>query len=205
MRIRDAKKEDLQDVVAIHQKAFDGFFLTKLGPAFLRQLYDAFAFRRGGVLRVFCSEDGRIVGFAGGAIEPDSFFRDLKNEKGFAFFIRALPGLIKNPILVFKKLWYAAFYKGEAPSALSQAALLSSIGVTPEMAGKSLGKKLLTDFEEVVHSKGADSLYLTTDRHGNDNVVAFYLKSGYKVESEFVQTDGRHMLRLVKIINGVPK
>lgn len=205
MLIRDATEEDLPEIVAVHQKAFDGFFLTKLGPAFLRQLYGAFAFRNGGVLRVLCSEDGRIVGFAGGAIEPGSFFHGLKKEKGLAFFIRALPGLIKNPILVFKKLWYAVFYKGETPSTLSHAALLSSICVTPEMAGMSLGKKLLVDFEEVVQYKCAGSLFLTTDKYGNDNVVAFYLKSGYKVQSEFFQADGRNMLRLIKIFNGVPE
>lgn len=204
MIIRDATKNDLLQIVIVHQKAFDGFFLTKLGPTFLHQLYDAFSFRRGGILRVLCSEDGRIVGFAGGAIEPDSFFRCLRNDKGLVFFICAIPGLIKNPILVLKKLWYAVFYKGEAPVALSKAALLSSIGVIPEVAGKSLGKKLLTDFEKVVNSKGAESLYLTTDKLGNDNVVAFYIKSGYKIESEFVQADGRKMLRLIKIFNGAP-
>ena len=110
----------------------------------------------------------------------------------------------KKPYLGIEKLWYAFFYKGEAPTALSQAALLSSIGVGPEMTGKSLGKKLLADFEEVVHSKGANSLYLTTDKLGNDNVVAFYIKSGYKIESEFVKADGRNMLRLIKIFNGAP-
>lgn len=203
MIIRDATENDLPQIVSVHQKAFDGFFLTKLGPAFLCQLYDAFAFRRGGVLRVLCGEDGRIVGFAGGAIEPDSFFRNLRKEKGFAFFVRALPGLMKNPVLVLKKLWYAVFYKGEVPSTLSQAALLSSIGVAPEMAGKSFGRQLLNDFERVVYDKRANSLFLTTDKHGNDSVVAFYLRNGYKIESEFIQADGRNMLRLIKSFNGV--
>lgn len=205
MIIRDATEGDLPEIVAVHQKAFDGFFLTRLGPAFLKELYNAFAFRAGGVLRVLCSEDGRVIGFAGGTVEPGSFFRSLKREKALAFVLRALPGLIKNPVLVLKKLWYAVFYKGEKPSTLSEAALLSSIGVVPEMAGQSLGKKLLADFEAVVGTKGVDSLFLTTDKCGNDNVVAFYLKSGYEVESEFVQADGRKMLRLIKTFSGAPK
>lgn len=202
MIIRDATEDDLPEIVAVHQKAFDGFFLTRLGPAFLKELYSAFAFRASGVLRVLCSEDGRIIGFAGGAVEPDNFFPRLKKERALAFLVRALPGLIKNPVLVFKKLWYAVFYRGEKPSSLSQAALLSSIGVTPEMAGQSLGQKLLSDFEEVVGAQGVDSLFLTTDKCGNDNVVAFYLNNGYKVESEFVQADGRKMLRFIKIFSG---
>jgi ribosomal protein S18 acetylase RimI-like enzyme len=200
--IRDATEDDLPEIVVVHQQAFDGFFLTRLGPAFLNELYKAFAFRNGGVLRVLCSEGGRILGFAGGTVEPGSFFHGLKKEKALAFLLRALPGFIKNPLLVLKKLWYAVFYKGEEPSTLSKAALLSSIGVLPEMAGQSLGKKLLADFEEVVVAKGVDSLFLTTDKCGNENVVAFYLKSGYEVESEFVQADGRKMLRLTKIFSG---
>ena len=34
---------------------------------------------------MLCSEDGRIVGFAGGAIEPVSFFRCLRKDKGLVF------------------------------------------------------------------------------------------------------------------------
>ena len=200
MMLRDAVESDIKDIVSVHQRAFDGFFLTKLGPLFLTELYRSFGFRQGGVLRVLCNEEGHIVGFAAGALEPASFFHDLKKERALAFLWRASPGLLRNPVLVVKKLWYAAFYKGEEPTKLVGAALLSSIAVSPDMMGKSLGKKLLLDYEDVARDRGVSALFLTTDKNGNDDVVSFYLNTGYSIESRFVQADGREMLRFIKIL-----
>lgn len=201
MKIRNATEDDLPYVVDVHLRAFQGFFLTQLGPGFLRELYRAFAFRPAGVLRVVSNEDGRIVGFAGGTLSPETFYRALKKEKLVVFFLKALPGLLRNPIVVVRKLWYALFYKGEEPSSIGGAALLSSIAVDQDMAGKSLGKRLLQDFENEVKNKGAKSLFLTTDKYGNDHVVDFYLANGYSVESEFIQSGGREMIRFLKIFN----
>lgn len=198
MLIRNASASDIADIVSIHQKAFDGFFLTKLGSTFLTELYSAFAHRPGGVLRVLCSENGVVVGFAAGALEPSKFFSSLRRTRALAFFVGALPGLMRHPVLVLKKLWYAVFYKGEVAPALSEAALLSSIAVLPDLAGRSLGKKVLSDFESCIKDNGVSSLFLTTDKFGNEGVVSFYLNNGYEVESEFLQADGRIMLRFVK-------
>ena len=112
--------------------------------------------------------------------------------------LAAIPGILKHPLKVLKKLYYAFFYKGDKPAELTQIALLSSIAVLPEMAGRAVGKALLADFEQQVRAAGVHALYLTTDKFGNDGVVAFYLRAGYQVENEFTQPDGRHMLRLIK-------
>lgn len=198
MLIRDALEKDISEVVDAHTKGFVGFFLTLLGRSFLSELYNAFAFRKYGILRVLCDENGNVVGFAAGTTKPAEFYQSLRRDKALLFLIKALPGLISNPYLVIKKLWYALFYKGEKPSNLANSALLSSIAVLPEMAGQSLGKKLLLDFEESVKTLGCDSLYLTTDKYGNDGVIAFYERNGYKISSEFIQADGREMLALFK-------
>jgi ribosomal protein S18 acetylase RimI-like enzyme len=198
MLIRNAVESDIDSVVNVHIEAFDGFFLTKLGPSFLKELYCGFALRDGGILRVLCNKDNAIIGFAGGAFQPDAFYRKLKKERALIFFIKILPGLVKNPVLVIKKIWYALFYKGEKPKSIMGASLLSSIAISPTLAGKSLGKQLLMDFEEHVLSHDGQALFLTTDKFGNDNVISFYKKNGYLVESEFIQADSRNMLRLTK-------
>lgn len=198
MKIRSAQLEDISDIVDVHIKGFYGFFLTLLGKKFLSELYRAFAFRDSGVLRVLCDENDNIIGFAAGTVNPAEFYRDLRKDKAISFLFKALPGLVNNPILVIKKLWYALFYKGEKPLTLLNAALLSSIAILPELSGRSLGKKLLVDYEECVKSLGCVSLYLTTDNDGNDGVVTFYKRNGYGIESEFVQADGRKMLTLFK-------
>lgn len=202
MVIRDAVLDDLKYIINVHVQAFEGFFLTRLGPGFLAELYKAYITRPAGVLRVLCDEKGEIVGFAGGTTDPEVFYRSLRKEKSMIFLIKMLPGLLRCPFLVFKKLWYALFYTGEKPASLNDSGLLSSIGVVPGMTGKSLGNKLLEDFECEVEKRGVSSLFLTTDKYGNDKVVGFYLRNGYFIESEFKQADGREMLRFVKTVNG---
>ena len=199
MKIRSATINDISFVVDIHIEGFEGFFLTLMGKEFLSELYKAFALRNHGVLRVLCDENDRIIGFAGGSVNPVDFYRSLKKDKGWLFFIRAFPALILNPVLVFKKLWYSLFFKGEVPKDILNAALLSSIAVYPSILGKSCGTKLLLDYEETIKAAGFDSLCLTTDKNGNDAVVRFYKRNDYKIESEFVQADGREMLRLLKV------
>jgi GNAT superfamily N-acetyltransferase len=200
MNIKSAHHKDISSVVDVHMKGFKGFFLTLLGRGFLAELYKAFAFRENGVLRVMCDDYDNVVGFSAGTIKPVEFYKSLRSDKAFFFFMKALPGLIRNPYLVIKKLWYAIFYKGEKPSNLANSALLSSITVLPEKSGQSLGKQLLSDYEDCVKSLGCDSLYLTTDKYGNDGVIAFYKRSGYKISSEFIQAGGREMLTLFKKI-----
>ncbi len=199
MKIRSAQPEDISNIVDVHIKGFEGFFLTLLGRGFLSELYKAFAFRESGVLLVLYSDDN-IFGYVAGTVKPVEFYRNLRKDKAFSFFLKAIPSLLRNPYVVTKKLWYALFYKGEKPSNLSGAALLSSIAILPDSSGKYLGKKLLLEFEKSVKSLGCESLYLTTDKFGNDRVVAFYKRSGYEIESEFIQAEGRKMLRLFKML-----
>lgn len=198
MMIRKATRDDLQQIVEVHLAAFEGFFLTMLGKPFLRKMYQAFSSEQYGVMQVAIDDEQRIVGFAAGTLAPDLYFPALRKKMWFAFLIAAIPGIIKHPIKVLRKLYYAMFYKGDKPATLQQTALLSSIAVLPTMAGKSVGKALLADFEQQIVLAGVNCLYLTTDKHGNDAVVGFYTKAGYQIESEFTQPDGRQMLRLTK-------
>ncbi|WP_445425010.1 GNAT family N-acetyltransferase [Alishewanella sp. HL-SH06] len=198
MFIRSATESDIDSVVILHIKAFEGFFLTSLGKSFLRKLYQAFLFEESGVFRVITDDDGNIIGFAAGTTSPDLFFSSLRKKKWLSFLISSIPGVLNQPIKVLRKLYHAMFYKGDKPAELLSSALLSSIAVLPEMTGKSLGKELLLDFEKQVKSMNVASLYLTTDKFGNDSVVAFYTKTGYQIESDFTQPNGRKMLRLIK-------
>lgn len=200
MIIRDATKQDVEQITNVHMAAFDGFFLTMLGPHFLRKMYLAFICENYGLMRVAIKNEQDVIGFAAGTIAPDQYFTILRKKKWFSFLIAAIPGVIKHPITVLRKLYYAMLYKGNKPEELQLTALLSSIAVLPEVSGKSVGKALLEDFEQQVKLANIQSVYLTTDKHGNDSVVSFYTKAGYHVESKFTQPDGRQMFRLIKSI-----
>lgn len=197
MRIRRATLSDVSIVAQIHTLAFPGFFLTSLGNSFLKELYSGFVNQPGGIFVV--AEDGdKVIGFAAGTTVPDVFFTELRKKRGFYFLLKAIPALIKNARVVFKKLFSSVFYKGDTPAELSGGTLLSSIGVIPSLHGGSVGSALLDDFEKIAFSQNAAFIYLTTDAIGNERVNAFYGKRGYSVESQFMQQSNRSMLRYVK-------
>lgn len=200
-RVRDGGLSDIEQIVAIHKAAFEGFFLTELGGPFLRELYKSYMTRSGGLLRVLTDSEQGVVGFAAGASNPEEFYSLLRKDKAIVFLLKAIPSLIRRPILVIKKMWYAMFYKGERPVSRANAALLSSIAVSPDMVGRSLGSVLLSDYENIVLGFGVDSLFLTTDEVNNEGVISFYVRNGYVLESSFVQTNGRKMLRFSKMLS----
>jgi ribosomal protein S18 acetylase RimI-like enzyme len=200
MVIREATPADINAIVSTHINAFQGFFLTLLGAVFLRRLYSAYINQPGGLMRVAVDPQKGIVGFAAGTTTPETFFASLRKNQWLGFLLAAIPGVLKNPVTVTKKLYYALFYSGDKPIAMEKTALLSSIAVLPEMSGKKVGKALLADFEEKIRKSELNSLYLTTDKFGNDSVIAFYKKADYQIENEFTQPNGRQMLRLVKLL-----
>lgn len=200
MIYRKASAADIDSVARVHIKAFPGFFLTKLGYGFLCELYRGFLSHTSGVFLVCEAEDGQIIGFAAGTLAPEQFFYDLRKERSWHFLMSAIPALFKNPSLVFAKLYSAIFYKGDKPSELEGGALLSSIGILPELIGKSIGAKLLFNFEAEIFSHEKKFIYLTTDEANNEKVNYFYTRNGYLVESRFMQGGKRPMLRYIKRI-----
>jgi ribosomal protein S18 acetylase RimI-like enzyme len=200
MSIRLANAADIDAIVKLHIIAFPGFFLTLLGAAFLRQLYVNFLNHPTGTLIVAYEQD-RLLGFAAGTSSPDCFFSEIRGRQWFRFSLSALPAMVKHPFLVLRKLTTAIFYRGDPPSDLIGAALLSSIGVEPQVTGKSVGGKLLHEFEEHMRANGIGSVYLITDANDNEGVNAFYQKYGYRQENRFIQGGKRLMVRYLKNLN----
>lgn len=199
MKIRGAKKEDIDSVVGVHVEAFPAFFLTRLGRAFLKELYTGFLEVPGGVLLVATANE-RILGFAAGAVCPARFYALLRRKRGCSFLVKAIPALLRDPLPVLVKLFYALFYRGKAPAGAIGGALLSSIGVSVGATGAGIGVALLKEFEATVSSRGGNSVYLTTDATGNERTIAFYKKCGYFEECSFRYLGERRMIRFMKIM-----
>ncbi len=197
LKIRNAVKDDLSTVIKVHALAFPGFFLTYMGYGFLKEMYSGYLTHPSGIFLV-AVYDGELVGFVTGTTSPGLFFTELRRKRAFFFLLYALPGLLRRPFLVVKKLFSAMFYHGDKPAEIKNSALISSIGVAPNMQGKSVGKKLLERFEEQVFSNGVESIYLITDESNNDYVRKFYSRNHYDIESRFTQNTGRTMLRYIK-------
>jgi len=192
-----AERDELRDIVECHIAAFPSFFLSTLGSRFLCCFY-AFFIEDDLANLIVAVEDNRIIGFAAHCIEPKEFFNRLRRTHGPRLLFYALPALIKNPKIVVKKLFRGLFYRGDQVPEIQDAALLSSIGVSPDASGKNVGSQLLARVEMSVVKRGKTLIYLTTDLNNNEATLGFYKKNGYLKHAIFRQSDDRIMLRMLK-------
>ena len=197
INVRCAGVSDIHSVVEAHEASFPNFFLTRMGSRFLKEMYSGYLAHPSCIFLVAIDGD-QIVGFIAGTTSPDIFFPQLRKKRALYFIVYAFPALLRNPSFVFKKLFSAIFYRGDKPAELNNGALLSSIGVIPNVRGTSIGKNLLKCFENEAFSRGVEFVYLTTDKLNNERVNQFYRKNDYVVESSFMQNSVRPMLRYVK-------
>jgi len=149
LEFRDAASTDIEGIVAAHFAAFPSFFLTRLGPSFLNQLYKAFREESSGVCVVALSE-GEVIGFVAGTTQPEGFFGKLLRHRWAGFLFSGLGALLRNPLVVGERFLYAIRYRGEAPEKLEgTGALLSSIAVKPQYAGRRIGSSLIDEFVSI--------------------------------------------------------
>jgi len=202
--VRKATLMDLPFIVGLHETAFAGFFLTVLGAAFLRELYRGFISESHGICWIaeleLTAGKSEIVGFVAGALCPGQFFRGLLFKRGICFALAAVPGLARHPLRVLPRVLSAVWYRGDKPSAAPDGALLSSLGVNPSVGRQGIGKTLVSAFCANAASLGAPTVYLTTDRDGNDAVNAFYERQGFHVIGVAEQR-GRTMNTYLRAVN----
>jgi ribosomal protein S18 acetylase RimI-like enzyme len=194
---RLATRKDIDAVVEVHLAAFPGFFLSMLGPDFLRTMYEAFLLSNGGIFMV--GEAGGVIrGFAVGAMKSAGKDRDIARRYAMRFFLSSVPGVLRHPAKVGRRLLVRLTSGGDEYSVPDCAATLRSIGVFPDMRGRQFAGELLREFERRASVLGAKSVALTTDASDNARAIRFYLKNRYEISESFESGEGRAMLLMVK-------
>jgi ribosomal protein S18 acetylase RimI-like enzyme len=194
---------DIPAVVDLHVRAFPGFFLSFLGPRFLREFYGSFVDEPNGL--AFVAEDqtgGQLLGVVVGPLRPAGYFRRLLIRRWWAFCLASVMAVCRRP-WVIPRLWRAVFYRGEAPTGPARA-LLSSLAVAPEARRRGVGLALINAWTAEAQCRGAAGGYLTTDAEGNEAVNAFYARAGWTLEETFVTREGRKMYRWTLDWPGTP-
>lgn len=187
---RPATADDLNRIVSIHQQAFVGFFLTELGPRFLRRYYDLVLRSPAGLLWVVEAEDGGPAGFVAGSSDPTAFYAELRGRK-VQFGLAMLPTLLRRPWSVPRVLTNFRRTGDEEERPPAGVAELTSIGVCPTASGKGYGQALAKAFAVAARARGCRGVYLTTDAHGNDRVNEFYQRQGYRLTGTLTAHGGR--------------
>jgi ribosomal protein S18 acetylase RimI-like enzyme len=189
--VRPATTDDLPGIVAAHRRAFAGFFLTRLGPEFLRVYYDLVLAYGSGIVLV-SEHRGLIDGFACGFLNPGGFYR-LMWEHRSAFLWPALCALVRQPTLAAKVLDGVKRVRTTASEEQARSCELSSIAVLPEASAQGLGRTLMRAFIAQSWSMNADSIYLTTDAENNGRANILYREAGFQLVKSFLQAKGRWM------------
>lgn len=190
--IRRATVIDLPGIVSTHRAAFKDFFLTQLGPAFLRGYYRTVLEYSGGIL-LAAAQDESITGFVAGFIDPSEFYTLLRKKRMYLG-LAALPWLIMHPanlVRAISNYRLTLEESRETDPEISQVAELSSIAVGPSSQGTGAGKRLLAAFVDAAKKSGAAKIMLTTDAAGNDATNRFYVRAGFTLARVIRRPYGR--------------
>jgi ribosomal protein S18 acetylase RimI-like enzyme len=180
----------VDEVTDVHMSSFEGFFLSFLGPRFLRLYYESIVAYPEATGYVYV-RDGRLIGFVCGVVLPSRFYRYLLRTRWWRFALTALGAAIRKPSIV-PRLARAWLYPKQT-ARREDTGTLTSIAVEPAMQNRGIGAELLAAFLEDMRGRGAKSVDLTTDSRGNDKVNAFYRRLGFRCERTFVTPEGREM------------
>jgi len=195
--LRPANLGDLPGIVAEHQAAFPGFFLTMLGPRFLGELYAGFL-TAGTSICYIAHDRGECLGFVVGTTEPAGFFKRLLAQRWHAFLYAGLSRLLRHPVSVSQRFLAALFFRGDLPAAIAGATLLSSLAVRPFAKGKGIGSALVEKFCAEAVARGSNYVYLMTDEDGNHRVNCFYRKCGFSLDGSSRRINRRVMNRYLR-------
>jgi len=188
--IRPMLLADIDSVIGIHLSSFAGFFLSFMGPRFLREFYKATLLDESGLALVSTQADG-ISGFAVGTTEPVGFYRRTILNNWNLFLVASFIPVLKKPQTMLR---LARRLLITAHSNYSEnEALLLSIAVHPSKQEQGIGKQLVEGFSAEAGRRGATSISLTTDKLNNDTTNQFYVRSGFGCARSFLTSEGRQM------------
>ncbi len=185
--VRRMSAGDVSRAVELHLAAFEGFFLSFLGPRFLRVFYSSAVAL--GEIALVSEADGRVVGFVMGSTSPGRFFKQLLRTRLIAFALSAAPAVLRRPRIAARVA--RALVKPKDASKPPGVATLMSLGVDPTAQGLGAGKALVAAFLEDARSRGSTAVDLTTDKVDNERTNAFYRALGFRVAREIVTPERR--------------
>lgn len=175
--IRPMAPDDLEEIARLHEQAFPGFFLTRMGPAFLRGYYASVLSYDRSIALIAERSDGQPVGFVTGFRDPEAFYAHFRNQR-----LRLLPSMLaalaRRPSLagaIFGNMRRISSMEKAGDG--SETAELSSVAVI--QPGSGIGSKLVTEFCQSMFRRGAKRVILTTDEQDNERARSFYGRLGF--------------------------
>ncbi|MBN1872938.1 MAG: GNAT family N-acetyltransferase [Anaerolineae bacterium] len=189
--LRKMQVSDIDQVVMIHLSSFPGFFLTFLGPRFLKLLYTYMVSSPEGVGYIYVNDKDEIVGFVCGSLQSSGFYEKFFRSQWFHVSVTLLEIIAHHPT-VFSRIVWRALSPPQASVKPGNATLMS-IAVHNEYQRKGIGRELVQEFLKGVQQFNIQKVNLTTDRDKNEHVNTFYQNLGFDIARSFMTPEGRWM------------
>lgn len=177
IEIKPMLESHLCDVVTVHSKAFNGFFLTLMGEKFLRHYYKSVIDYKDSIALIAVDEKNQVTGLAVGFKNPNKFYNHFNK-----YWIRMLPaaaiGFLRHPSLVFMILRNACRVRESNLKTTEESVELASI--CTNITNQNIGSTLLKYFISSAEQTGANEVTLTTDENENTAARSFYERHGFK-------------------------
>lgn len=191
--------KDIKEITKIHLEVFSSFFLSSLGPRFIKTYYHTFLKHPKAIC--FCAKEkltGEVLGFIFSCETSKGFHKSLVLRNILKYLLLALMIIFTNPKKIIRLL--QNFEKKKMSKDSGEYSEILSIGVSKKHGGKGIGGILLETTEKALLTKGVNTITLTTDKLSNDKVLAFYARNGYSLYYSFESFPNRQMVKLIKNI-----
>jgi len=188
---------DLNQVATLHEICFAGYYLTRLGPRFLRAMYGWYVESPEAIAHVAVDDRGRVLGFVAGTTEESSYHSSLFRHRAGAMLSALLGQLIRHPFQTLGLVWErkdmvlralaAVTSRGPQPSNAASAtagdepspASLVSIGVEPSARRLGIARRLTELFLVDAWGRGSTTATLSV-REDNLGARRFYESLGWE-------------------------
>ena len=191
MQVKDSNPQQVKAIVDLHLATFPGFFLTFMGPGFLRLLYQSFLTHDASQLLIAEDEDGKLLGFVAFSNSLSELYRHLLRRSLIPLAWYSFLALLRRPPVVFRLL--RGLSQPRQSERAERYAELSSIGVSPQHKKSGVGRALVEEVKKRIDFSETSYLKLETDADDNADVNAFYLRNGFVLHHAYTTPEGRRM------------
>lgn len=198
-------KKHLHEVVALHEDCFGGYYLTNLGPAFLRAMYWWYVHSPEAIAHVALDSEGRPAGFVAGTANEAGYRSSLFRSTWWRMALALARRFVSQPRLTLRLLGERKDLIGQALASIitrrsrdtgvtdsvsdrqPPTGSLVSIGVRPAARRSGLGTALTDFFVKEAWDRGCDRVTLSV-RDDNEPARRFYESMDWEEVSRSAET-----------------
>jgi len=169
-RIRPMRRDDIGAVCRLHSAAMGRSLWARLGPSFLRTVYEGLLDHHDFLGFVYV-DDGRVRGFIAGTANGPRMFREVLGRRAPALARAALSGLLRSPRVAWPLFETALYFRRSdvgGAGAIPAESMFCSF--EPELRGRRISGLINKILFDEIAARGERQVKITTEAD-NDGAI----------------------------------